>query len=208
MTPEKAGRSRNGIHFERVFAHSPEQVWKALTDPQALSQWLLPTTFKPKRGHRFHFTRVSGKGVRVKTRCQVVELEAPRRLAYTWQAEDEPTPTLVTWTLEAVAEGTCLRLEHIGLETSRAHPIGNNSFVSINSINFANRLAAFLSSGNLQAGQRRMGRIALQASARRQGDESPRYAAFRRTVLRTRSFSNYESASEGRLAVGHRDRGF
>ena len=162
MKPEQAGRSRNGIHFEKVFSHPPERVWQALTDPNALSQWLLPTTFKPKRGHRFHFTRLSEKGVRVKTRCQVVELEAPRRLAYTWQAEDEQTPTLVTWTLEAVPEGTCLRLEHIGLETSRAISIGSNNFVSIN---FANRLAAFLSSGDLQAEQTRMGRIILPASA-------------------------------------------
>ncbi len=163
IKPERAGRLRNGIHFERVFSHSPERVWQALTDPNALSQWLLPTTFKPKRGHRFHFTRASEKGVRVKVRCQVVELEAPRRLAYTWQADDEQqTPTLVTWTLEAVEEGTRLRLEHIGLETSRANSGGNNHFVSIN---FANRLAAFLSSDGSQAGQTRMGRIILPTSA-------------------------------------------
>lgn len=162
MEPEQAARLRNGIHFEKVFSHSPEQVWKALTDPQALSQWLLPTTFKPKWGHRFRFTRLSEKGVRVKVRCQVMELEAPRRLAYTWQAEDEDKPMLVTWTLEAVAEGTCLRLEHIGLETSCAHQGGINNFVSGS---FANRLAAFLSSGGLQMERTRVGRIVLQTSA-------------------------------------------
>ena len=159
MKPEHAGRSRNGIQLEKVMAHSPEQVWQALTDPHALAQWLLPTTFKPRRGHRFRFTRMSDRGKPEKVRCQVVELDAPRRLAYTWQAESEDAPTLVTWTLEAVAEGTCLRLEHTGMEMSCAYLGGSNKSV-VN--HWVCSLALFLSSSGLQAGQIKTGRIALQ----------------------------------------------
>lgn len=173
MKPEHAGRSRNGIQLEKVLAHPPEQVWQALTDPHALAQWLLPTTFKPKSGHRFRFTRASDRGKPEKVRCQVVELDAPRRLAYTWQAESEDAPTLVTWTLEAVAEGTCLRLEHTGMETSCAYHRGSGNAVVHD---WMRSLARFLSSPGLQASQRQIGRIALQ----RQGKT---FLALRSTTL-------------------------
>ena len=165
MKREQANRAQDKISMAKVVAHPPERVWQALTDPQALAQWLLPTTFKPELRHRFHFKHLSKAGRSQKVRCQVVELDAPHRIAYTWQAEDEAAPSLVTWTLEAVAEGTCLRLEHTALETSCAYSGGSNAF-SINGI--MNSLADFLDVGGLPARWRlpRMGRIVLQTSAR------------------------------------------
>lgn len=122
MKPRQTHRRTRAITQERFYPHAPERVWQALTDPQELAQWLLPTTFQPRLGHRFRFTQATPKGRSRKVLCQVVELEAPSRLAYTWQAEDEALPTLVTWSLEAVGEGTCLRLEHIGPETTGVAP--------------------------------------------------------------------------------------
>ncbi len=119
MKSREEARHNRTVRMERVYAHSPERVWNALTDPRALAQWMLPTTFKPLPGHRFRFTRPSAEGKRQSVHCQVVEVEVPHRLAYTWQAEEDRAPTLVTWTLEAVAEGTCLRLEHIGPADTR-----------------------------------------------------------------------------------------
>jgi uncharacterized protein YndB with AHSA1/START domain len=46
--------------------------------------------------------------------CQVVELDAPHRIAYTWQGGPELPNTLVTFTLEAVEQHTRLHLEHSG----------------------------------------------------------------------------------------------
>ena len=106
------------VHLEKNYAHSPERVWRALTDPNALADWLLPGTFRPRIGHRFRFTRRTADRRLQKIRCQVVELDAPYRLAYTWQAENDVLPTLVTWTLEPTEEGTRLRLEHTGLPTT------------------------------------------------------------------------------------------
>jgi len=122
MKPQQTRRRTRAITQERFYPHAPERVWLALTDPRELAQWLLPNTFQPRLGHRFRFTQRTPEGRSRKVACQVVELEAPSRLAYTWQTEDEALPALVTWTLEAVGDGTCLRLEHIGPETSGIAP--------------------------------------------------------------------------------------
>lgn len=169
---ENARRLQDRVNLEKVFAHPPERVWQALTDPKALAQWLLPTTFQPKLGHRFRFTRVAENGKRQKVRCQIVELDAPRHLAYTWQAEGEDAPALVTWTLEAIAEGTRLRLEHTGLQTSCAYHAKSVSFPADR---FVAAFAAFLQNGGLQASRcaaqrspltTRVGRIVLPATSR------------------------------------------
>ena len=133
------------ITQERFYPHSPERVWLALTDPRELAQWLLPNTFQPRLGHRFRFTQRTPEGRSRRVACQVVELEAPSRLAYTWQAEDEALPTLVTWSLEAVDDGTCLRLEHTGPETSGVAP-GET---------IVNRLNACLQSGEVSSAEHR-----------------------------------------------------
>ncbi|HLK56862.1 MAG TPA: SRPBCC domain-containing protein [Chthonomonadaceae bacterium] len=138
MKLQEAHNLMRTVSLERFYPHSPERVWQALTDPQALTQWLLPNTFKPLLGHRFRLIHRSPEGKRRKVRCQVVELEAPSRLAYTWQAEGEDVPTLVTWTLVPVEAGTCLRLEHIGLETSSAFESG---------VSIVNRLSSCLQTG-------------------------------------------------------------
>jgi len=114
MTQENLDFSERSVHLETVYPHEPEHVWDALTDPEALKQWLLPNTFRPRLGHRFHFSHRTPNGKRKNVDCQVVELDAPRRLAYTWRMDAEDAPTLVTWTLEPVEGGTRVCLEHIG----------------------------------------------------------------------------------------------
>lgn len=146
MKPRQTHRPTRTITQERFYPHAPERVWQALTDPRELAQWLLPNTFQPRLGHRFRFTQRTPAGRSRKVACQVVELESPARLSYTWQAEDEALPTLVTWSLEAVGDGTCLRLEHIGPETNDA--AAGETFV--------NRLDACLQGGETSpAGHRR-----------------------------------------------------
>jgi uncharacterized protein YndB with AHSA1/START domain len=100
------------IVMEKVFDHPPERVWRALTDSSALAEWLMENDFQPVLGHAFTFRTKPGPGFDGIVRCCVTELEAPRRLAYTWG--NGPHETLVTWTLLPVAEGTLLRMEHSG----------------------------------------------------------------------------------------------
>ena len=47
-------------------------------------------------------------------RCTVLEVDAPRRLVYPWQGDAMAQPTIIIWTLQPVAIGTHLRLEHTG----------------------------------------------------------------------------------------------
>jgi uncharacterized protein YndB with AHSA1/START domain len=99
---------------ERVFAYPPERLWTALTDSSALAEWLMENDFQPVLGHKFTFRTKPRPGFDGIVRCQVTELDPPRRLAYSWGGGGHET--VVTWTLEPVAGGTRLRLEHSGFE--------------------------------------------------------------------------------------------
>src|SRR5438477_6185685 len=92
------------VRMDVVLAQPPERVWRALTEAQALAAWLLPNNFRPRLGHRFQFTRKPGRqeGEGDAIQCEVVELEAPCRLAYTWRENPKEAPDLVTWILEPV----------------------------------------------------------------------------------------------------------
>lgn len=169
MKREEARSSRRIVTMDKTLPYSVESVWQALTDPAAVAQWLLPGTFKPELGIRFRFLHRTEEGKRQNVQCQVVEIEAPHRLAYTWRADDEETPSLVTWTLEPVEEGTCLHLEHIGLEIS-------SSFATHAAL-LLDRLDHFLqpeaatqtvvsSGAAVQTGPQRIGRIVLRPYCR------------------------------------------
>lgn len=110
------------VVLEREYPHPPERVWEALTDPKALSDWLLPTTTRPVLGGGFQFIDRTPGGRPRKVHCRVVELDAPHRLAYSWKAEDESAPSLVCWTLEPIEGGTHVRLEHILPERGSLSP--------------------------------------------------------------------------------------
>lgn len=101
-----------------VYPHPPEVVWVAITDPRALAEWLMPNDFKPVVGHRFEFRVDSGPGFSGITRCEVIEVDPPRRLAFTWvimpkkPGRTPHTPTTVVFTLEPDGAGTRLIFEH------------------------------------------------------------------------------------------------
>ncbi|MGO4214223.1 SRPBCC domain-containing protein, partial [Terriglobus sp. YAF25] len=41
--------------IERVFPHTPEKLWRALTETPLIAQWLLKNDFAPTVGHKFQF---------------------------------------------------------------------------------------------------------------------------------------------------------
>jgi uncharacterized protein YndB with AHSA1/START domain len=111
------------IRKEVVLPHPPEDVWLALTDPQALAEWLMPNNFEPVVGRKFRFHVDPMPGPYPGgSECEVLEVDAPRRLVYTWaclrkdQTKPHPPPTTVTWTLTPEPGGTRLVLEHSGFE--------------------------------------------------------------------------------------------
>ncbi|HEX7712035.1 MAG TPA: SRPBCC domain-containing protein [Sphingomonadaceae bacterium] len=105
------------IVVERVFPHSAERVWRALTTSELIAQWLMKNDFAPEPGHRFTFRATPVPGWSGITNCEVLEVDEPRRLSYRWgdgTESDSGLVTVVTWTLAPRGGGTLVRMEHSG----------------------------------------------------------------------------------------------
>ena len=72
--------------------------------------------FEPRVGHKFQFRAKPQPGWNGITVCEVTEVKAPKRLAYTWNNTEGTLQTVVRWTLEPQGAGTKLVLEHDGFE--------------------------------------------------------------------------------------------
>lgn len=95
------------VVLEREIPHPPEKIWRALTQPHLIAEWLMKNDFKPQVDHRFSLTAEWGS-----VDCQVLEVEPNRTLAYTWG--DSRLKSIVTWTLSPKGAGTHLRMEQTG----------------------------------------------------------------------------------------------
>jgi uncharacterized protein YndB with AHSA1/START domain len=73
--------------------------------------------FEPRLGHKFQFRTKPAPGFDGIVQCEVLELNPPKRLVYSWCGGG--LNTQVTWALEAVPEGTRLRLDHTGFRGFR-----------------------------------------------------------------------------------------
>lgn len=100
------------VDLEVFYPYPPERVWQVLTDRRALAAWMMENDFTPKLGHKFRFYSHPLPGLTTTIQCEVVELEEPTRLGYTWQESPTVEPSLVIWTLTTVTGGTQLRLKH------------------------------------------------------------------------------------------------
>jgi uncharacterized protein YndB with AHSA1/START domain len=104
----------DAIVKEVTYPHPPDVVWAAITDPAAIGRWLMPNDFEPTVGHRFQFRTKPQLGWNGVVDARVLEVDAPRRLSYSW-AGGWGSETTVTFTLAPGAGGsTILRLEHTG----------------------------------------------------------------------------------------------
>ena len=95
------------VVVEREIPYPPEKIWRALTQPHLIEEWLMKNDFKPVVGHRFDLHADWGA-----VGCQVVTIEPHKTLSYTWQAYG--LESVVTWTLTPSGTGTLLRREHAG----------------------------------------------------------------------------------------------
>jgi uncharacterized protein YndB with AHSA1/START domain len=95
------------VVVERDMPHPPEKVWRALTQPHLIDEWLMKTDFKPVLDHRFTLRAEWGT-----VDCQVMAIEPNKSLSYRWDALG--LETVVTWTLTQTATGTHLRMEQTG----------------------------------------------------------------------------------------------
>lgn len=102
-----AATELRSVVVEREVPHPPEKIWRALTQPHLIQEWLMKNDFQPKVGHGFKLQGDWGS-----VDCQVLEVEANRSLSYTWSAMG--LESVVTWTLTPSAGGTHLRMEQAG----------------------------------------------------------------------------------------------
>jgi uncharacterized protein YndB with AHSA1/START domain len=106
------------ILVERTMPHPPEKVWRALTQPALVSEWLMQTDLDARVGHRFNFRAEPQGGWNGITDCEVLEVEPLKRLVYSWCGHGEQAATgirsVVTWTLTPTDGGTHLHMEHAG----------------------------------------------------------------------------------------------
>ena len=119
-TDTTAGSQTQSISFEFDLHHSPAKVWRALTDPVLLAEWLLPVVgleLEPEAAFTFKAQPQPGWDGAVK--CRFLEIEAHRQLSYTWVVGD--MDTVVTFTLTPTASGTQLSLEQSGFKPDQKH---------------------------------------------------------------------------------------
>ncbi|MER6433758.1 SRPBCC domain-containing protein [Streptomyces sp900105245] len=110
---------RRDLTLETDLPHLPADVWQALTDPAALSEWLMPVhDFEPVVGQRFHLRAKPMPGWDGVIEGKILEADEPHRLVYTWKGSRMRSNTAVRWTLTALPHGagTRLRLDHQGFE--------------------------------------------------------------------------------------------
>lgn len=113
------------ISFEFDLQHSPQKVWRALTDPVLLSEWLLPVVgLELEPGAAFTFRTQPYPGWDGTVNCRFVEIEAQRKLSYTWVVGGMALDTVVTFTLTPTASGTRLSLVQSGFQPDQKQNFG------------------------------------------------------------------------------------
>lgn len=112
------------VVIERDIPFPPEKLWRALTQPHLIQEWLMQNDFAPTVGHRFQLKGEWG-GV---LDCEVLDVEPNRSLSYRWDF-DNPDPayglkSVVTFTLTPTAGGTHLRVEQSGFRPDQKQAWG------------------------------------------------------------------------------------
>ena len=117
MNPiDKTAQSQTeSISFEFDLHHSPEKVWRALTDPVLLAEWLLPVValeLEPGAALTLKTQPQPGWDGIVNGRFR--EIEVHRKLSYSWAVGE--METVVTFRLTPTASGTRLSLVQSGFK--------------------------------------------------------------------------------------------
>jgi uncharacterized protein YndB with AHSA1/START domain len=123
VTDITAKGQTEAITFEFDLKHPPEKVWRALTDPELLREWLMPTVgLKLETGADFTLKTQAYPGWDGTVNCRFVEIEPERKLTYTWCVPF--LETVVTFTLTPTASGTRLSLVQSGFKPDQKQNLG------------------------------------------------------------------------------------
>ena len=113
------------ISFDFDLGHPPEKVWRAITDPALLTEWLLPVVdLKLQPGAEFAFRTQPYPGWDGVVNCRVLDIEPQRKLSYTWVVGDMFLDTVVTFALTPTASGTRLSIVQSGFKPEQKQNAG------------------------------------------------------------------------------------
>ena len=118
MTKLADATATRSIVVERVMAHPPEKIWRALTQGPLIEEWLMKNDFRPVVGHKFNFRAEPMPQWNGVVDGEVLIVEPNKRLSYGWNASGDKAEnglkTIVTWTLTPADGGTHIRMEQSG----------------------------------------------------------------------------------------------
>ncbi|MGA8899799.1 SRPBCC family protein [Bradyrhizobium sp.] len=123
-----AATETRSVVVEREFPFAPEKLWRALTQPHLIEEWLMKNDFKPAVGHQFSLRGDWGRVLD----CEVLAIEPNKTLSYTWNhVHDDAAYNLksvVTFTLTPTSAGTHLRVEQAGFRSDQPQAFGGAKF--------------------------------------------------------------------------------
>jgi uncharacterized protein YndB with AHSA1/START domain len=108
----EAPAGTRSVVVEREVPFPPEKIWRALTQPHLIEEWLMKNDFRPVVDHRFNLRKNPRPDMSIVVDCQVLAVEPHKTLSYTWAAMG--LDSIVTWTLTPTRTGTLLRMEQSG----------------------------------------------------------------------------------------------
>ena len=150
---------RATLVFRRRLAHPPEEVWKALTDPEELSKWYMSkATIEGREGGLVDL--IAGLS-RIHVTGRILTWDPPNVFEHEWKVEPRPElksgeDAVIRWELRGDGEGTILHLQHRRLNrmTALGFAPGTHAYLD--------RLEAQLSDQPLPNWQERYKQIAPQ----------------------------------------------
>jgi uncharacterized protein YndB with AHSA1/START domain len=123
VVDQTAAGQTESISFDFDLRHPPEKVWRALTDPALLAEWLLPVIgLELRPGAEFTFKTQPYPGWDGTVSCRMLEIEPRRKLRYAWSVPF--LDTVVTFTLTPTESGTRLNLVQSGFQAGQKREFG------------------------------------------------------------------------------------
>ena len=125
---EGAG-DETSLAIVRKLKASPRAIWRALTQPDALKQWMAPSDDVAvsivetdlREGGRYHILMKTRAGVEHDMSGVYREVTVNTKLVYTWTWNSTAERvSLVTLELTPAGDGTELLLKHEGFEDTKA----------------------------------------------------------------------------------------
>ena len=119
--------AQTSIRKERFYPHSINAVWSAISVQEQLSKWFVNADFKAEVGYQYTFTRgentITG---------EVLDVQPPHLLTYTWVIGDPNVITTVKWELQEVDGGTLVIIDHTGISGYASDQIAAATFNHFN----------------------------------------------------------------------------